>query len=321
MTSAPHPFSLRQLQYAVAVAESLSFSKAAERCHVSQPTLSAQLALLEDVLGVRLFERDRRRGVLVTTPGRELVERARMTLREADDLVELARRTGDPLAGTLHLGVIPTISAYLLPCITSAFRRAYPELTIMWVEDKTETLLGSLHGGQLDGAVLALEAEIGDVEREILGTDPFVLATPPGHPLGMKPSPVKLTELHDVSILLLNEGHCFREQALAFCASAKVHELEFRATSLSTLAQMVAGGAGVTLLPRLAVLTETKRAKLLVRPFAAPAPMRTLALVWRKRSPLGPALRRLGETAAAAYAHLGAKPPRRRVTPSVASRG
>ena len=300
MTLAPHPFSLRQLQYAVAVADSLSFRIAAERCHVSQPSLSAQLAQLEDVLGVKLFERDRRR-VLTTTQGAVLVERARVTLREADDLVALAARSGDPLSGTLHVGVIPTISPYLLPPITAAFRRAYPALTVMWVEDKTETLLRDLHAGELDAALLALEAEIGDVEREVIGIDPFVLATAPGHPLGTRSSPVKSAELDDTSVLLLSEGHCFRQQALAYCASAKVHELEFRATSLSTLAQMVAGGVGVTLLPRLAVPTETKRAKLLVRPFAKPTPKRTIAFVWRKRSPLGSALRGLATTARDAY--------------------
>lgn len=299
MSLGPHPFTLRQLQYAVAVADSLSFRKAAERCRVSQPSLSAQLAQLEASIGVRLFERDRRR-VLVTAAGRALIERARLILRETDDLVELARHSGDPLSGTLRIGVIPTISSYLLPRLTTALRKAYPRLTVLWVEDKTEVLLRSLEGGTLDAALLALEADLGDVEREILGADPFVLATPVGHPLGAKASPAKSSELKGASVLLLDDGHCFREQALAFCTGAKAHELEFRATSLSTLAQMVAGGAGVTLLPELAVATEAKRAELSIRPFAAPAPKRTLALVWRRRSPLGPALRRLATTARAA---------------------
>jgi len=298
MSLGPHPFTLRQLQYAVAVADSLSFRKAAERCRVSQPSLSAQLAQLEASIGVRLFERDRRR-VLVTAAGRALIERARLILRETDDLVELARHSGDPLSGTLRIGVIPTISSYLLPRLTTALRKAYPRLTVLWVEDKTEVLLRSLEGGTLDAALLALEADLGDVEREILGADPFVLATPVGHPLGAKASPAKSSELKGASVLLLDDGHCFREQALAFCTGAKAHELEFRATSLSTLAQMVAGGAGVTLLPELAVATEAKRAELSIRPFAAPAPKRTLAIVWRRRSPLGPALRRLATTARA----------------------
>jgi LysR family transcriptional regulator, hydrogen peroxide-inducible genes activator len=305
MRLAPHAFTLRQFQYAVAVAESLSFRKAAERCQVSQPSLSAQLAQMEEALGVRLFERDRRR-VLVTPAGRGLIERARLILRETDDLVELARRAGDPLSGTIRIGVIPTISPYLLPRLAPALHVAYPRLTALWAEDKTEVLVRSLEVGSLDAALLALEADIGDVERDIIGPDSFVLATPVGHPLGAKASPAKVSELRDASVLLLDDGHCFREQALAFCSGAKAHELEFRATSLMTLAQMVAGGAGVTLLPEIAVPTEAKRAELSIRPFTQPAPKRTIALVWRKRSPLGPVLRQLASTARAAYGHASA---------------
>ena len=312
MTSAaPHPFSIRQLQYAVAVADALSFRKAAERCHVSQPSLSAQLAQLEDALGVRLFERDRRR-VLVTAAGRELLERARRVLVEADDLLEAAKRAGDPLSGTLRIGVIPTISPYLLPGLTPRLRSRYPRLTVFWVEDKTETLARSLDAGKLDAAILALEAEIGDVAHEVIARDDFVLATPPGHALGAKSSPAKPAELHDADVLLLDDGHCFREQALAVCKDAKARELEFRATSLSTLVQMVAGGAGVTLLPELSVPTENRRAELGVRPFASPAPHRTIALVWRKRSPLEPALREVAATIRKAYPSNGGTPPPRR---------
>lgn len=300
MTSGPHPFSLRQLQYAVAVADTLSFRKAAERCHVSQPSLSAQLAQLEEALGVRLFERDRRH-VLLTAPGRELVERARRVIVDADDLVEVARRAGDPLAGTLRIGVIPTVSPYLLPSITPAFRKQYPRLTVLWVEDKTDVLVRKLDEGALDAALLALEADIGDVEREVVARDPFVLVTPSHHPLGAKTGPAKPNELRHASVLLLDDGHCFRDQALAICARSKADELEFRATSLPTLAQMVASGAGVTLLPSLAVPTEAKRANLRVRPFTQPEPGRTIALVWRKRSPLGTALRQIGTTIKNAY--------------------
>jgi len=311
MDLGPHPFTLRQLQYAVAVAESLSFRKAAEHCHVSQPSLSAQLAQMEDALGVRLFERDRRR-VLVTSAGREIIERARIILRETDDLVGLARRSADPLSGTLQIGVIPTISPYLLPRLTSVLRAAYPRLTILWVEDKTETLVQRLDGGTLDAAILALEADIGEVDREVIGSDPFVLATPVGHPLGAKAASAKPSELKNESVLLLEDGHCFGKQALAFCSHAKASELEFRATSLSTLAQMVAGGAGVTLLPALAVAAETKLAKLSIRPFTQPAPKRTIALVWRKRSPLCAALRQLAATARDAYAGASASSAPRR---------
>src|SRR5215468_1761030 len=160
-----HPFSLRQVQYAVAVAGSLSFRKAADLCHVSQPSLSAQLAQLEQALGVRLFERDRRR-VLVTAAGKDLLERARRLLLEADDLMAAARRAGDPLAGTLRIGVIPTISPYLLPSATPAIRAAHPQQTTVWVEDKTAALVRALEAGALDAALLALEAEIANVEHE-----------------------------------------------------------------------------------------------------------------------------------------------------------
>jgi LysR family hydrogen peroxide-inducible transcriptional activator len=310
MSSAPHPFSLRQLQYAIAVADLLSFRKAAERCHVSQPSLSAQLAQLEEALGTRLFERDRRR-VLVTSAGRALLERARVVLRDTDDLVETARRAADPFVGTMRIGVIPTISPYLLPTVAPALRVAHPHLTVMWVEDKTEVLMTSLDSGALDAALLALEADIGDVERELVARDPFVLVTPMNAALGASREPVKLSELRGASVLLLDDGHCFREQALTFCAGAKAHELEFRATSLSTLAQMVAGGTGVTLLPQLSVATEAKRAKLRVRAFAEPAPARTIALVWRKRSPLAPALQQLAATVRDAYPTYPPTPDRR----------
>lgn len=300
MQRGPYPFTLRQLQYAVAVAEFLSFQDAARRCRVSQPALSAQIAQMEEALGVPLFERDRRR-VLVTAAGRELIERARVILRETDDFVGLARCSADPLSGTLRIGVIPTISPYLLPTLTAVLREAYPHLITLWVEDKSGILIRGLERGTLDAALLALEADIGDVEHEVIGSDEFVLATPQGHPLGATESCVEPVELEDACVLLLNEGHCFREQALVFCSHAKAHELEFRATSLSTLAQMVAGGAGVTLLPELAVATEAKRAKLSIRHFAQPAPKRTIAVVWRRRSPLGPALRQLATTARVAY--------------------
>lgn len=296
----PHSFSLRQLQYAVAVAQTLSFRKAAQLCHVSQPSLSAQLAQLEVALGVVLFERSRRR-VLLTTAGKDLVERARRVLLEANDVVAAARRAGDPFSGTLRVGVIPTISPYLLPSAMPALRAAYPQLTIIWVEDKTEALVRSLDAGALDAAMVALEAELGDVDYELVADDPFVLATRQDDPLGTKPRPAKPAELRNAHVLLLDDGHCFRDQALAFCSSAKALELEFRATSLPTLAHMVAGGAGVTVLPRLAVATEAQRAGLAVRSFAAPVPHRTIALVWRRRSPFAPALRKLATTIRRAY--------------------
>lgn len=295
-----HAFSLRQLQYAVAVAETLSFRLAASRCHVSQPSLSAQLAALEDALGVRLFERGPNR-VLVTAAGAALVERARRILVETGDLVAAAAQVRDPLTGTLRIGVIPTISPYLLPGVTPALRSAYPRLTVLWSEAPTAALGAALVAGGLDAALLALEASPGDVAREAIASDPFVLATPPGHPLGARKAAARAAELAGASILLLDDGHCLRDQALAFCSGARPQELAFRATSLSTLVQMVAAGAGVTLLPELAVPTETRRAALAIRRFAAPSPGRTVGLIWRKGSPLGPALRQVAATVRRAY--------------------
>jgi LysR family hydrogen peroxide-inducible transcriptional activator len=300
MNLAPHPLTLRQLQYAVAVADARSFRRAAELCHVSQPSLSAQLAQLEDALGARLFERERR-PLLLTPAGEQLVERARRILLETDDLLGAARQLHDPLAGSLRIGVIPTISPYLLPEIVPALRRAHPQLTALWVEDKTESLVAGLAAGKLDAALLALEAPLGALEHETIARDPFVLATPADHPLAARRGPARLAELNGATVLLLDDGHCLRDQALSFCSRAHAHEADFRATSLSTLAQMVSAGAGVTLLPRLALPTENRRGKLAVRRFAEPAPHRTLALAWRKGSPLGPALRTVSGTIREAY--------------------
>lgn len=300
MSYAPHPFTLRQLQYAVAVAEELSFRRAAERCRVSQPSLSSQIAELEGALGVRLFERDQRR-VLVTPAGRELIQRARRMLLEADDLGEAGKRASDPLAGTLRVGVIPTISPYLLPVLAPKLRAKLPRLTIVWREDKTAVLVEALEAGELEAALLALEAEIGDVEREVIATDPFVLAAPRAHPLAKKSGPVTASELRGAEVLLLDDGHCFREQALEVCSTARAREGEFRATSLATLVQMVAGGTGVTLLPALSVPTEAKRAGLSVRALTSPHAHRTIALVWRSRAPLAPALREIAKVARDAY--------------------
>lgn len=288
-------FTLRQMQYAVAVADTLSFRRAAERCHVSQPSLSAQIAEMEAALGVSLFERDRR-GVLLTAAGQELVGRARRVLVEADDFIEAAHRFVDPLAGTLRIGVIPTIGPYLLPRIVPALRKAYPRLMLIWIEDKTEILVRSVNQGNLDAALLALEANVGELDHYEVAIDPFVLATPRGNPLGRGGTPIAKNKLRGERILLLDDGHCFRDQVLEYCSNSKVEELGFRATSLSTLSQMVSSGAGITLLPSIAVPTESNRSQLSIRPFSRPAPFRTLALVWRRRAAMAETLRKIGET-------------------------
>ncbi|MFO0642624.1 MAG: LysR substrate-binding domain-containing protein [Polyangiaceae bacterium] len=304
------PLSLRQLQYVVAVAEELSFSKAAVRCSVSQPSLSGQIAELEDALGARLFERDHRK-VLLTALGEQVVARARAVLREVDAIVELAQRAKDPLSGTLRIGVIPTVSPYFVPEVRPALRAAFPALRVLWVEEKTPTLVAKLAAGEIDAALLALEAEIGEVEHEVVGFDPFVVAAPRTHRLMAESCPAKRSDLASEDVLLLEDGHCLRDQALTVCTSARAEELEFRATSLPTLAQMVADGAGITLLPRLAVATEAERAGLATRDFAAPSPGRTLALVWRKRSPLGAPLRELASVVRGAAKCLESRGKRR----------
>ncbi len=297
------PCTLRQLQYAVAVADALNFRKAAELCHVSQPSLSAQLARMEAALGLRLFERDRRR-VLLTAAGRKFIEHARLVLREAADLVEIARRGGDPFSATLRIGIIPTISPYLLPRLTPALREAYPRLGILWIEDKTGALMRELDAGRLDAALVALEADIGDVEREVIARDPFVLVVPAAHPLAAGRGRLQAAALRGTPLLVLRDEHCFGEQAAAFCTDTNAQVEAFRATSLTTLVQIVAAGGGATLLPELAVPHEVTDAHLCLRRFAEPAPSRTIGLVWRKRYPFADVLRAAAGTIRRAYAAL-----------------
>ena len=286
-----HRFSLRQLEYAVAVADTLNFRRAAERCNVSQPSLSAQLAQLEEAIGVRLFERDRRR-VIVTSHGRDVIARARELLHYADDVETSARSAADPFAGTMRIGIIPTVSPYLLPHVAPILRREYPKLHLLWREEKTAVLSDQLESGALDAMLVAKEAHLGDVEVEVIAQDRFLLAAARTHPLMHNSRPVRASELRGEDVLLLEDGHCFRDQTLAICARVKAHELEFRATSLGTLVQMVAAGGAVTLLPELAVNVEARGLKL--RNFADPAPHRTIVLAWRKNSPLRDALREMG---------------------------
>lgn len=287
-----HDFSLRQLQYAVAVADTGGFRRAAERCHVSQPALSAQLAALEAVLGVRLFERDRG-GVLPTQAGELLVARARRVLAEADDLTSAALGLGDPLSGTVRLGVIPTISPYLLPEATPEVRARCPRLSVVWTEDRTDPLLSALREGKLDGMLVAQVPAVAELEQERIVDDPFVLAAPRGHPLARARGPAHLRDLEGETMLLLEDGHSLRDQALALCNRGHANEAAFRATSLPTLVQMVLGGAGITLLPAMAVEVENRRGALVVRRFGDPPPSRSIVLAWRKQSPRAAALRQV----------------------------
>src|SRR5580698_4027762 len=205
MTISTHDLSPRQLQYVVAVAETLGFHKAAERCHVSQPTLSAQVKQLEDVLGVRLFERDRRR-VLVTTAGAVVVAHARRVLLEIDDMIASAKELTEPRSGTFRIGVIPTIAPYLLPDVMPAVRTRFPKLQLVFREEKTDAAVADLREGRIDAGLLALEADIGEWASGHVTDDPFVVALPKGHPLARKKR-VAPSELEDEKVLLLDEGH------------------------------------------------------------------------------------------------------------------
>lgn len=284
----PSDLTFRQLEYLIALADTLGFHRAAERAHVSQPALSAQVQQAEAVLGVRLFERNQRR-VLLTPAGAVVVARARRVLREAEDLLASARQLSDPFQGGWRLGLIPTVAPYLLPEILPGIHRAHPGLRLLLREERTPVLVRELLAGGLEAAILAEVPELGDLVRAPLAEDPFLLAAPLDHPLAGK-AKVALKDLDQVALLLLEDGHCLRGQALAFCAKAGAREADFRASSLSTLVQMVAAGMGVTLLPALCAPLERTRASLALRPFTKPAPGRRLVLAWRGGSPLAGAL-------------------------------
>lgn len=275
---------LRDLQYLVAVADLQHFGRAAEACFVSQPTLSAQLKKLEQSLGAQLIERGTRRASL-TAAGQRVVARARAMLEAGADIVEIAKSFGDPLAGRLRLALLPTIGPYLLPRITPRIRRALPRLELMLYEYQTAPLLERLRAGELDAGILALPVDLDGLDAAPLYDEPFMLVAPAGHRLAQGGA-VKKSALAGETVLLLEDGHCLRDQALDVCGRAGMHEKQdFRATSLETLRQMVASGVGVTLLPELATRGAYGAARgIVVRPFTRPAPTRSIGIVWRKSS-------------------------------------
>jgi len=283
------PYSLRQLQYIIAVADLGGFRRAAESCGVAQPSMSAQIAQVEQALGVQIFERGAR-GVRVTTAGAKVIERARSVLLASRDLAETARQHSDPLSGTVRMGVIPTVCPYLLPEIAPGLRRALPKLHLVWSEEKTHQLLEQIEAGAIDGAILAHDARLDHLEHVKISDDPFVLAAAPEHPLARRSGPASPDVLEGETVFLLEDGHCFRDQALALCGATGAREADVKATGLSTLVQMVGGGSGVTLLPRIAVPVENRRGQLAVRAFKAPAPTRRLVLAWRRGSALARSL-------------------------------
>ncbi len=276
--------SLRQLRYLVAVSERLNFHHAAADCHVTQSTLSAGIKELERLLEVELVERDTRT-VRMTAAGAQVVARARALLAQAQDLVEVARGAGQPLAGALRLGVIPTIAPFLLPVILPPLRAQYPRLQLYLREDLTERLLERLRAGDLDLALFALPYDTGELTVRRLFKDEFWFVARADDPLASAKE-VAVRDLRAGQVVLLEEGHCLRDHAIAACgARAANAESLVEATSLHTLLQMVEGGMGVTLLPEMTLKAGILNGTgLVARPFSTQVPARTIALAARPTS-------------------------------------
>jgi len=268
---------LRDLQYLVAVAEQKHFGKAAQACFISQPALSMQIKKLENTLGVQLFERTHN-SVLLTDVGKIICERARNILVQTKEIQDIAQQAKNPFMGELRVGIIPTIAPYLLPHIMPGLSKLFPQLTLYLVEAQTSQLIEKLQTGKLDVALLALPITEQDLVTVSLFEEEFLLAVPNQHALA-KRKIIKSTDLENLTLLLLEDGHCLREQALTVCHRANAVEAKgFQATSLETLRHMVAAQAGITLMPKLACKSNDGISYI---PFRSPKPMRTVGLIWR----------------------------------------
>lgn len=285
---------LRDLRYLLAAAEHQHFGRAAEACGISQPTLSVQLRKLETLLGVALFERTSR-AVVPTAACERLIGHVRATVAEADAILAEARTLRDPLAGRLRLGIIPTLAPYLLPLIFAPLREALPALEVEPWEDQTTALLERLRGHELDAALLATEVDGSDLASQPLFAEPFLAALPAEHPLAGQEMVAEADLARD--ILVLADGHCLRDQALAICGRGDASGGTLRAASLSTLLNMVAAGYGTTLIPGLAA-GAAQDAGIVLRKLAAPVG-RTVRIVWRARFPRRAAVEAVGEVIAA----------------------
>lgn len=276
---------IRDLEYLVALAEHKHFRRAADACHVSQPTLSGQIRKLEDELGIILLERTSRK-VLFTQSGLLLVDQAKTVLREVKLLKEMASNQGKEMTGPLHVGVIPTVGPYLLPYVVPTLKQEFPDLELFLYEAQTHQLVDQLETGQLDCAILASVAETEAFIEVPLFNEKMMLAVSENHPWAGKES-IKMDTLKGCEMLMLDDGHCLRGQALGYCFTAGAKENQhFQATSLETLRNMVAANAGMTLMPELAVLNEGARTGVKYIPCFNPEPSRTIALIYRPGSPL-----------------------------------
>ena len=276
-------FTLKQLRYFEAVARQAHFGRAAEMCSISQPALSAQIAALETTVGLKLFERSARQ-VRLTPFGEQFAPRARDILREAEALSEMARGAGGTALTRLRIGVIPTIAPYLLPSVIGHITAAHPEIDLLIRETMTHKLIEELSDGKLDCAIVALPVSEPAFTEVALFDEAMVLVRPAGD--AGRPVP-DMDTLSQMKLLLLEEGHCFRDQALSFCALRNTLPREgLDGSSLSTLVQMVGAGIGVTLIPEMAVPVETRSASVDIAAMGAPHPKRTVGMIWRKSSAL-----------------------------------
>ena len=286
---------LQELRYLVALADCGHFGQAAEACFVSQSTLSTGLKKLEDFLGVVMFDRSLKR-VAPTPIGREIVESARRIVEEAERIRELAGEAKDPMDRTVHLGIIPTLGPYYLPHVLTQVRADHPKLRLLLREEMTPHMLAHLAEGKLDAGLLALPISDPSLEVVPLFVEPFLAAMPADHPLAAADE-INIDELVRAGLLLLEEGHCLRGQALQACHLVGLKSEEIRATSLETLRQMVAMGLGVTLIPTLASVSPSGQ-QVVLKPIADPGAARSIGLVWRRRSPLATTMAHLAETLA-----------------------
>jgi LysR family hydrogen peroxide-inducible transcriptional activator len=293
---------LRQLQFLVALGEAGSFSRAAEACHVTQPTLSAGIKDLEDLFGVALAEREAR-GATLTHAGEIAVTRASALMADAHALVQAVTSAGAPFSGSFQLGAIPTIAPFILPRIVSELTASYPDLKLYLTEDRTSRLIDKLRARTLDAAFLALPWDAPGITTLALFDDELLLAAPPAHPLAVKNN-LSVDDLGDEDLLLLEDGHCLREHALAACPLKPGPGREqVAATSLGTLVNMVAGGLGVSLLPRLAVENGLMLGSdVRVREFMRPVIGRQIGMAWKAGSPREAEARKVAELVRRCYA-------------------
>lgn len=277
---------LRELRYLVALADRAHFGRAAEDCHISQPTLSTQIRKLEEYLGATLIERNVK-SISLTPIGQAVVQQARQILAQVDELLATARVPRGPLTGPLNLGIIPTLAPYFLPWFIPLTKNRYPRLQLVVHEDLTEHLLEQLRSYQIDAALLALPLEEEDLEQQPLLDEPFWFACPAHHRLAGAAA-VTEADLRDEPLLLLADGHCLRGQALAACGRKLEGEEgldDFRAASLETICQLVAAGFGCTLLPALATRPLAGQLPFVTRPVHSRNASRRIGLVWRRGYP------------------------------------